>query len=117
MGSTGYYSPDFSTRPATIDEKPAERNGKKRRFLRIPCKSIFACIRAESEHIVVEVVNISRAGVGFRSFRHFRAGAEVSIATHYIEGGQNIFQTGRIVRSHLPSGTTCVEYGVEFGVN
>jgi hypothetical protein len=50
----------------------------------------------------------------FRSAENFYPGTAVSVATHYIEGGQNIFQNGRIVRVCRPSGMTSADYGVEF---
>ena len=46
----------------------------------------------------MDLVNISRGGVYFTSVEDFRLGAPVSIASHYIEGSQNIYQDGRIIR-------------------
>lgn len=81
---------------------------------RIPCRDARACIRpAGSASVVVEMPNISRNGMCFRSFEQFRPEARVSIAMHYTEGGQNIFQDGRIVWTrNIESGVS--EYGVEF---
>ena len=48
-----------------------------------------------------------------RTFEQLRPEALVSIATYYIEGGQNIFRDGRVVWTrHIESGVS--EYGFEF---
>jgi hypothetical protein len=92
---------------------PRRRTVNKRRHLRVSCNA-SACIRTKKATVLVEIVDISRSGMCFRSAEHFYPGTAVSVATHYIAGGQNIFQNGTIVRVHSPSGTTCAEYGVEF---
>jgi hypothetical protein len=76
---------------------------------------VKACIRtAVSSSVIADMPNISRNGMCFRTFEQFRPEAPVSIATYYTEGGQNIFQDGRIlwmrdIESGMPA-----EYGVEF---
>ena len=50
-----------------------------------------AYIKTEGPGVVVDLVNISRGGVCFTSVADFRLGTKVLIATHYIEGGHNIF--------------------------
>jgi hypothetical protein len=53
--------------------------------------------------------------MSFRTIEQFRPEAPVSIATYYTEGGQNIFQDGRILwmrEMDIESGMS--EYGVEF---
>jgi hypothetical protein len=71
----------------------------KRRHTRIPCRSVQAGIRTEKDAIViVDVVSLSRGGVRFTSFATFSLETLVSIAIYYVEGGQNIFQHGRVIR-------------------
>lgn len=90
--------------------------GNRRRHPRIPCRNVKACIKTEQgSSVVVNLVNMSRGGVCFTSVAEFRLGTKVSIATHYIEGGHNIFQPGRIVR--VQSKLTAIfpgEYAIEF---
>jgi hypothetical protein len=50
----------------------------------------------------------------FRTFEQFRPEAPVSIATYYTEGGQNIFQDGRILWMRESESGMPAEYGVEF---
>jgi hypothetical protein len=98
--------------------KPEVRTKDERRHSRIPARQAQACIRTEDgKSVVVNLLNISRGGACFTSFANFQQGTAVSIATHYIEGGQNIFQMGRIVRvQHRAVGTFPGEYAVEFSL-
>lgn len=50
----------------------------------------------------------------FATFEQFRPEARISIATHYTEGGQNIFQDGRIIWTREMEPGMPPEYGVEF---
>ncbi len=96
--------------------KPTVRTVNERRHLRIPCRNMKACINTEQgSSVIVDILNISRGGLCFTSVMEFHPGTKVSIATHYIEGGHNIFQDGRIVRVHSKGSTTLPsEYAVEF---
>jgi hypothetical protein len=96
--------------------KPTVRSVNERRYARIPCRAAKACIKTEQgSDAVVDVINISRGGVCFMSFIEFHPGTPVSIATHYIDGGQNIYQDGRIIRAkHSGTATLPGEYAVEF---
>jgi len=96
--------------------KPHVRNVEERRHPRVSFRNAKACIKTEqAPSVIVDVVNMSRGGACFNSAEQFRLGAEVFLAVHYIEGGQNIFQNGRIVRlRHKPSGMLPTEYAVEF---
>jgi hypothetical protein len=96
--------------------KPPVRTVNERRYPRIPCRNVKACIKTEQgSSVIVDVINISRGGVCFTSLVEFYPGTPVSIATHYIEGGHIIFQDGRIIRAkHSGSATTPGEYAVEF---
>lgn len=95
---------------------PAVRTVDERRHPRIPCRNVHACIKTEANPgVVVDVINVSRGGVCFSSYAEFYAGTVVSIATHYLKDGQNIFQNGRIVRmQRSPSTTAPGEYAAEF---
>ncbi len=97
---------------------PPVRTVDKRRHPRIPCKSVRACIKTEQgASIIVDVVSIGRGGVRFTSFEKFSLGTPISIAIYYVEGGQNIFQDGRIIRvQRRASGTRPNEYAIEFSV-
>jgi len=99
--------------------KPTVRTADERRYRRIPARNIHACIRTEDgTSVIVDLINISRGGVFFRSCAEFDSETLVSIATHYILGGQNIFQEGRIVRvQRKPLATLPGEYAVEYSLN
>jgi hypothetical protein len=99
--------------------KPAVRTVDERRYPRITCRNVRACINTEANAgVIVDLINISRGGVCFSSYAEFHPGTPVSIATHYIVGGQNIFQNGRIVRmQRSPSATAPGEYAIEFSPN
>jgi hypothetical protein len=90
----------------------------RRKRPRVPCRKTRAYIIAnEVPGVVVEVVDISRGGLCFMSFEQFRLHTAVSVATHYMEGGQNIFQDGLIIRvRHKEPGTLPTEYAVEFSL-
>ncbi len=88
----------------------------RRKQPRVPCRKTKAYVITDGvPGVVVDVVDISRGGACFLSFEQFRPYTAVSIATHYIEGGQNIFQVGLIVRvRHKQSALLPTEYAVEF---
>jgi hypothetical protein len=70
---------------------------------------------AAGKTYIVEVANVSRGGACFVTFDRLTQGESVSVAVHYVEGGQNIFQNARIVRTRpRPSGSLPTEYAVEF---
>jgi hypothetical protein len=96
------------------DVEPKVRSGNERCCPRIPCRNVQACVRTQFASIVVSVTNISRKGLCFGSTERFFPGTAVSVATYYVEGGQNIFQNGRIVRVRYSIYGTFNEYGVEF---
>jgi len=95
--------------------KPDERTVNERRHPRIPCRNVKACIKTEQgSSVVVSLVNMSRSGFFFTSLVEFTPGTPVSVATHFIEGGHNIFQDGRIVRVHSKGTATLPgEYAIE----
>lgn len=62
---------------------------------------------------IVEVMNISRGGMCFRSSRTYREDSWIQVAVPYTEGAENIFVAGRIVRSRRIN-NALTEYGVEY---
>jgi hypothetical protein len=99
------------------DRFPVHRRAsivERRRCNRIPCRDVRACVKTGSPTSVIgEMPNVSRNGMCFRTFEQFRPEALFSIATYYTEGGQNIFQDGRVVWTrHIELGVS--EYGIEF---
>jgi hypothetical protein len=118
-GESAYsgYEPHFvPICPEVYLLTPLVRTVNERRYPRIPCRNVKACVKtALGSSIVVNVVNISRGGVCFTSAEKFCAETPVSIATHYIDGGQNIYQDGRIIRvQRRPTAMLPGEYAIEF---
>jgi hypothetical protein len=116
--STPNYSgrtDDIVTGRDRFPVKPRAPIVERRRYNRVPCRDVRACIKtADSANVIVDVPNISRNGICFRTFEQFRQGARVSIATYYTEGGQNIFQDARIIWMRGIDSGMPAEYGVEF---
>jgi hypothetical protein len=96
--------------------RPLLRTVNERRYPRMGCRNMKACIQtAQGTSVVVDMIDVSRGGVCFISVETFSSGTLVSIATHYIEGGHNIFQDGRIVRVQNKSSATFPgKYAIEF---
>lgn len=96
--------------------KPSIRTVNERQSPRIRCRNVKASIKTEQgTHVIVNLVNISRGGVCFISDVDFCPETPVSIATHYIEGGQNIYQSATIVRvQNRPTAVLPGEYAIEF---
>jgi hypothetical protein len=111
------YDPNFvPICPEVYLLRPPVRTVNERRYPRMRCANVKACIKtAQGTSVVVDMVDVSRGGVCFTSVETFSKGTLVSIATHYIEGGHNIFQDGRIVR--VQSKSTALfpgKYAIEF---
>lgn len=67
---------------------------------RIICRNATASIKiGEGQHFLVKLASMGKKSVSFISEERFVVGNSVSIATHYIEGAQNIYQDGRITRA------------------
>jgi hypothetical protein len=113
------HEPDLVTGHESYHVRPLVRTVDERQHPRIPCRNVKACVKTErSGGIVVDLVNVGQGGVSFTSFATFPHGTQVLIATHYIEGGQNIYQDGRIIRVQFnPSGMLPSEYTVQFSVH
>lgn len=99
--------PTFKKRDASVNE---------RGHVRVTVKNVKACIRMDGrDDDVVQVNNISRGGIAFASRAYYPVGAAVQIATHYTEGGMNIFQPATILRQQFkPTQGVAGEYGAKF---
>ncbi|MGZ4823118.1 MAG: PilZ domain-containing protein [Terriglobales bacterium] len=77
----------------------APRTGNERKHARIAMKNTRACIRRLGmKDEVVDVVDISRGGVRFRTFADYQDMTYLEVAVPYTEGGANVFVPARIVR-------------------
>lgn len=106
---------ELATGQTTVAVEPPISTVNRRKRPRVPCRKTKAYVITDQvAGVVVDVIDISRGGLCFASFEQFRIKTAVSIATHYMEGGQNIFQDGLIIRvRHKESGMPA-EYAVEF---
>jgi hypothetical protein len=111
------YEPELVTASHDLYfQKPSWRTRDQRRHTRVSLATGKACIETDhSAPVIVDMVNISRGGLCFRSAAEFSVDTLVSVATHYIEGGLNIFQEGYIVRvQRRPSENEPGEYAIQF---
>jgi hypothetical protein len=82
-----------------IPEKPAVRTGERRRSARITLRQAKVCIELPDGHQeIVELLNVSRGGVGFRSDKAYPLTAWVRVAAPFTPGSTNLFVPARIVR-------------------
>lgn len=89
------------------------KKSEKRKHGRINMKTV-ACVGPVGPRAdIVEVMNISRGGMCFRSSRTYREDSWIQVAVPYTEGAENIFVAGRIVRSRRIN-NALTEYGVEY---
>ena len=96
--------------------RPPRRLVNERAHVRITSKTSQACIRIPGrEDDIVHVLNMSKGGLGFASHVEYAPGTAITVAVHYVEGGNNLFQPARVVRVHRPSLPLVPgEYGVKF---
>lgn len=79
---------------------PAPRSRNERRHNRINCR-LRACVRYNKEYYdeeVLEVNDVSRGGVCFRTRRYLAPGTEIEIAVPYSPDMANIFVPAKILR-------------------
>lgn len=104
--------------PAHEFEQPEQKRKtvNQRKHLRLQAKGMKACIRlAGQEDDVVDVINYSRGGVRFSSFKSYQAGDTIEIATDFAPTAVNIFQKARIIGMYQrPWGTFAGEFGAQF---
>jgi len=96
--------------------EPDFRRTARRESRKISCSNVVACVRtAEGEEIVVNQTSIGKGGVGFTTDAGISLHSQVTIATHFIKGGQNIFQKGSITAiRRSPTALLPSEYELEF---
>lgn len=96
--------------------RPPRRIVNERAHVRIMSKTSQACIRITGkEDDIVQVLNLSKGGLGFSSYVEYEPDTAISVAVHYVQGGNNLFQPARIVRVHRSSLPMMPgEYGVKF---
>jgi len=92
------------------------RTGNDRKHSRIAMKNTRACIRRRgAKDEVVEVVDVSRGGVRFRTYIDYPKDASLDIAVPYTEGGLNVFVPARIVRKNThPTADTIGEFAIKY---
>lgn len=92
------------------------RTANDRKHARIAMKNTRACIRRRgSKDEVVEVVDVSRGGVRFRTYVNYPSDASLDIAVPYTEGGLNVFVPARIVRSGArPTADAAGEFAIKY---
>ena len=96
--------------------EPKRKAVNERKHLRLQGKGMKACVRvAGQEDDVVDVINYSRGGLRFSSFKTYRAGDNIEVATEFAPTAVNIFQKARIVGMYQRSwGTFAGEFGAQF---
>jgi len=93
---------------------PAEASVPERRKYRRVGMHKMACVGPEGPAAdVVDIVDVSRGGVCFRSSHTYREDTWIQIAVPYTPDTANIFVAGRIVRSRKVNDQQ-TEYGVEY---
>jgi hypothetical protein len=98
------------TAPAPAEPEPVAKNQRQHRRVQV---SLKACIRLSDQQDVVEVLDMSRGGIRFRSPRYYKELLWVDVAIPYTQGDGNIFTPARIVRrKRLPDGNW--EYGLKY---
>jgi len=94
--------------------KTALRARNERRHPRIAL-NMSACIRHEGlGEETVQVENLSRGGLLFKSAVRYKMGAWIEVAAPYTPGAANVFVPARIVRCQELAGGNLRKYGVEY---
>ena len=78
---------------------PAPRAGEQRKTSRVQLKGVKACVESvQRGSDIVVVVDLSKGGLRFLSFKQYHRGDEVRVAVPYTVAGNNIFVAAEIVR-------------------
>jgi hypothetical protein len=85
----------------------------KRKYGRINMKTVACVGPLGPKADIVDVVNISRGGICFRSAQTYREDSWIQVAVPYTQGAANIFVAGCVVRSRKIS-NDLTEYAVEY---
>ena len=76
---------------------------------------MMACIQYPGrKDDVVQLMDVSRGGVSFRSDRNYAQDCWINVAAPYTPGTANIFVAGRIARKQPTEDPLCFEYGVQY---
>jgi PilZ domain len=108
-------------RPGTGDlalassSSPNPRPRNRRKNVRVALKKITACIRqAGLGEEIIQVDDLSRGGLRFRSPKTYYEGSRVEVAVPYEPRGANIFVLARIIRFRDLPQADVKEYGVAY---
>ena len=96
---------DLATHPA---KKP-----NRRRHIRAGMRASACITQPRDEQELVQVVDVSRGGIRFRSDHHYRMDTWVQVAVPYTPDTANIFVPGRVVWQKNV-GKSLWEYGVQY---
>jgi hypothetical protein len=97
----------------SMPPKPPPRTSERRRTPRITLRQAKACVVFPGTNPdIVELINISRGGLCFRSHRVYPVGGIICVAAPYTHGSTNVFVSGRIRR--IVRDTWGGLYGVEY---
>ncbi|HEY6937310.1 MAG TPA: PilZ domain-containing protein [Terriglobales bacterium] len=105
-----------SPTPTVAPLKPAPSPAEKRQHRRIGVSKIIACIPPPDgfgPDNVVQVLDMSKGGIRFRSERRYVVGQFVQVAVPYTPGAANIFVQGRIAWG-AASRSGSHEYGLKY---
>lgn len=113
--STFWYPvPEAESRAAGAKVAVSAKPGRdKRQHLRARM-AVSACVQQPGQSPdMVQVIDISRGGICFRSRNRYKAQTWVQVAAPYTKGAANIFVPGKIVRVR-PLNDHLSEYGVQY---
>lgn len=112
--------PGLVTGSAAYDLAPPapapKRTQNQRRYPRLAVRNTKACLKRPGfKDDVVEVLDLSRGGIRFRSFVDYQMDTRFEVAVPYTEGGANIFTQARLVRVQFrPTTKTQGEFALEY---
>lgn len=105
--------PSYAQFEESMTPKPEPRGAERRRSPRITMRQAKGCIHNPGNPPdIVELINISRGGLCFRSHLVYPPRSELRIAAPYMQGGNNLFVRARVVRVHRDSWGGV--YGIEY---
>jgi len=97
----------------TFTPCPRVRGANQRKHRRISMPRAKACVKCpNSDEEFVELLDVSRGGVAFRSDKVYSLGCWIRIAAPCTVGSGNIFVLARVVRANRAERGR--EYGVEY---
>jgi hypothetical protein len=103
-----------STEPGKDDQAgPPGKKPNRRRHIRTGMRASACITQPRDEQALVQVVDVSRGGIRFRSDHHYRMDTWVQVAVPYTPDTANIFVPGRVVWQKSV-GKNLWEYGVQY---